>query len=539
MNPVLSGLAANPALPSELVDRLIVVADAETAGVLADRADLSRAQAVALAARVPETAVQLAYEGKLTAADIDPVAQPDAALALLDEGAGDPEWARHFARAPVAAHREKLAACPGLPQDVRETLAADADVRIVTELALWTTPDTAAGLARHPHAGVRSAVAANEATPPDVLAMLITGDGLTPARRCPVCDTEETPFTHDPYCSRPDCDLPRGAACDGTHESTLHEMYGRAIDNPATPTAAVIGFADHPSPLLRLRLAARTDLPPTVYDRLARDPVPGVRAELAENPATPEPLIRTLAADRGHDVQRRLAHHPRVPLDVLADLTRVTRIGPTLLPRIALASSSEVGELAGSPHPTLRMLLAARRDLPAGIRDALAADPDAKVLASVAPHPGLSEAQLRSLTERHGVRVIAKVAANPDASPALLDDLARHRPPVPRALREIGRHPNATASALLACLADPRARPRAAAHPALPPPAIVELLSDDDGQVAEAAAANPSLPPEVMSQLLRRLSSNAGYASAPSGVGSPGSTERRPHGKPARPTTHL
>ncbi|WP_327372242.1 hypothetical protein [Streptomyces sp. NBC_01217] len=43
---------------------------------------------------------------------------------------------------------------------------------------MWTTADLAASLARHPHAAVRRAVAANEATPPQGLAMLITGEGL-------------------------------------------------------------------------------------------------------------------------------------------------------------------------------------------------------------------------------------------------------------------------------------------------------------------------------------------------------------------------
>jgi hypothetical protein len=148
------------------------------------------------------------------------------------------------------------------------------------------------------------------------------------------------------------------------------------------------------------------------------------------------------------------------------------------------------------------MLLAQRRDLPAGIRDALAADLDAKVVKSIAAHPGLSEAQLRAMVDRHGARVIAKVAANPDATPALLEGLTRHDPPVRKAFREVARHPNATARALLACLADERARPVAASHPALPPQVIAELLTDTDWQVVEAAAANPALPRAVMSTLL-------------------------------------
>ncbi|MFF9090595.1 hypothetical protein ACF1BE_30235 [Streptomyces sp. NPDC014991] len=502
MNHVLCGLAVNTALPSELVGRLIAVADPDIAEALADRADLSREQAVDLAARVPQSAVRLAYEGLLTAADIDPVTQPQAALALLDEDSGDPDWARLFARDADVERRAKLAACPGLPDDVRETLAADPDVHVVAELASRTTADQAARLARHPHAEVRRAVAANEATPPEVLAMLVTGEGLPPVERCLVCDSEETPYTHDRQCPRLDCDLRAGASCDGSHESTVHETAEEALRNPATPVESLLRFAEHPSMLLRSELAARPDLPPKVAARLAGDPASGVRADLAENPAISEAVLRVLAADRGHDVQRRTAHNPRVPLDVLSRLAATVRIGPTLLPRIAAATPAEVAQLSTSSDPTVRMLLAARRDLPAEIRDALAADPDAKVVKSIARHPGLSETQLRAMVERHGVRVAAGVAANPDAPAALLEDLTRLVPPVWKVLREVARHPHAAGPALLACLADGRARPVAAGHPALPLQVIVGLLADDDWRVVEAAAANPSLPSAVMADLV-------------------------------------
>ncbi len=176
------------------------------------------------------------------------------------------------------------------------------------------------------------------------------------------------------------------------------------------------------------------------------DPVPGIRADLAENPAIDDALMRVLADDEDQEVRRHLAHNPDVPLDVLVRLAATTKIGAALLPRIAAASPAEVEELARSTDPTVRMLLALRRDLPAGIRDALATDPDAKVLKSIAPHPGLSEAQLRAMVDRHGVRVLAKVATNPDAPGALLEDLTRHRPPVRKAFREIARHPHATAA---------------------------------------------------------------------------------------------
>ncbi|MGC5565520.1 hypothetical protein ACPYPG_22150 [Streptomyces sp. FR-108] len=507
MHHLLCGLAANPALPSELVDRLISLADDDLADDLACRPDLSRAQAVALVERVEESALRLAYEGRLTADDVDPAARPDAALALLDQGVGvsHPEWARLLATDPDPERREKLAACPVLPPDVVDTLAADPDVRVVAELALWTTaPDVAAGLAAHPHAEVRRAVAANEATPPAVLAALLTGEGLPPARQCLVCDREEIPFVHDPQCSRPDCDLPAGASCDGSHESTVHGTREAALRNPATPIEAAVAFADHPSMLLRWALATREDLPRRACARLASDPAPGIRADLAGNPALDETLIRALAEDPDPAVRRALAHHPRVPLDVLTRLATTAKVGATLLPRVAAASPAETEDLASSPDPAARMLVAHRRDLPPGVRDRLAEDPDAKVVKALAPHPGLTEAQLRAMAVRHGVRVLAKVATNPDATPALLDELTRHEPPVQKVFREIARHRAAPASALLACLADPRARPVAAAHPALPSAVITELLTDTDWQVAEAAATNPSLPVAVMSDLAWR-----------------------------------
>ncbi|MFG2983535.1 hypothetical protein ACGFYQ_20175 [Streptomyces sp. NPDC048258] len=189
---------------------------------------------------------------------------------------------------------------------------------------------------------------------------------------------------------------------------------------------------------------------------------------------------------------------------MLAELARTTRIGPVLLPRIAAAAPDELAGPAASPHAAVRMLVAQRRDLPAGLLDALATDPDAAVVAAVAPHPGLSEERLRSMVTAHGGRVAARVAANPDAPSALLAELARQEPPVRKALRAVAAHPHATAEALRPCLADPKAGPIAAAHPALPPALIMELLDGGDERLAEAAAGNPSLPAAAMEELTAR-----------------------------------
>ncbi|MFI7355622.1 hypothetical protein ACIBTP_16910 [Streptomyces avidinii] len=442
MNHLLCGLAANPALPPELVDRLVALAlqragsapefADDLAYSLADRANLRHEQVVALAAQAEHTAVFLARSAKLAADDVDPGSAPRAAVALLDEGRGRPEWAHLLAAHPSSGIRWKLASCPGLPPDVVDRLAADPDGEVVAELALWTSGPVAARLALHPDPRVRLAVAAN----------------------------------------------------------------------PATPVESVLALAEDPELSLNWALSERTDLPQSLYARLAADPLTGVRATYAHNRGVGPELIRVLAADPVEDVRRALAAHPHVPLDLLAELAVEHRTGSDLLPRIAAATPAELAELAASPFPAVRMLVARHRDLPAQVRDALAGDPDAAVVQAVAPHPGLSEAALRAMVERYGVQVLARVAANPDATGALLEDLTRHRPGVRRALKEVARHPHATGPALLACLADRTARLLAAAHPALPPEAVTELLGDEDRSVAEAAAGNPSLPCAAMARLL-------------------------------------
>src|SRR5690606_36338413 len=113
------------------------------------------------------------------------------------------------------------------------------------------------------------------------------------------------------------------------------------------------------------------------YRRLANDPTPDVRANVAENPAIGESLIRQMARDTTDEVRRRLAHNPIIPLDVLADIASTTKIGATLLPRIAAATPDEVERLARSPVAAVRMALAERADLPAGVVNLLADDPDA------------------------------------------------------------------------------------------------------------------------------------------------------------------
>ncbi|MBD0673282.1 hypothetical protein [Streptomyces sp. CBMA156] len=436
MPPLLHAVARNPALPPDLLGRLLDAADAdeELACALAERTDLDPAQVRRLAEGHQEAAVQLAVGGLLRAEDVDPAARPDAALALLDQGRGTPAWAPLLALAPNRHLRIRLASCPGLPDGAAEVLAADQDTDVVAELGLHTRrPDLLGRIARHPEAEVRLWVAANETAPPQLLTTLLTD--------------------HDA------------------------RVRAQAAGNPATPGPAAAGALTDLPPV-RQRLAAHPGLPAGHYHRLAEDDSPWVRCVLAENPGIDLPLMHRLAADRDDQVRRRLAHHPSVPLDLLGRLAVTVRIGPALLPRIAAAGPEELTALAASPEPRVRMLVARHRGLPGPLRDRLAGDRDASVVTSVAPHPGLTPALLTGLLDRFGSKLATALAANPDAPGTLLDRIAAAEPVPAKALRAVAAHRHATPGALARCLAspDPRTAEAAARNPALPPEVLRALV---------------------------------------------------------------
>ncbi|MGW7442102.1 hypothetical protein [Kitasatospora sp. NPDC054795] len=436
MPPLLHAAARNPALPPDLLGRLLDAADTdeELADALADRPDLDPAQARRLAGRDEDTAVRLARGGTLRTTDANPVTRPLVALTLLDEGRGDPAWARQLARDPDPYVRMRLCSCPGLPDEAADLLATDEDTAVLAELGLHTRrSDLLARLAAHPEAEVRRWVAANETAPPRLLTALLADEDV--------------------------------------------RTRGQAAGNPTTPGAAAARRVDD-HPLVRQRLSEHPALPVETYHRLAEDPALRVRGSLAENPGIDLPLMHRLVDDEDPDVRRRLARHPHLPLDLLQRLAVAVRIGAALLPRIARAAPDELTALAGSSEPRVRMLVAEHRSLPAAVRDRLAADPDAAVAKAVAPHPGLTSAQLTAVLDRFGTKVATALAANPAAPAALLDRIAATEPVPIKALRAIAAHRHATPGVLAHCLASP------------------------DPRTAEAAAANPALPPDVLRALV-------------------------------------
>ncbi|MGW4380794.1 hypothetical protein [Kitasatospora sp. NPDC004531] len=493
---VWAGLAENPGLPAEAVDRLVGVP--ELSMELAGRSGLTAGQVAALAECGVVEARELVESGQLTAGQVDPARRPVAALALLRAGAAPVQWAHVLVELPGL--KEELARCPVLPAEVSRRLADDPELAVVVELAESTAdPEIAALLAAHPSEHVRAALGVNEDAPSAVLADLI--NNRPPLAGCDVCKRHPVPWVHPPDCPDADCALPGGAACDGSHQFARQTILQAALGHPAASVEDVLPHLDAPSPFLRERLASRTDLPAPAYAALAADPAIWVRAAVAGNEAIGAELVRQLAADPSDEVRRSAAQHPGIPLDALERVCGTVGLGPQLLPRIAAATDAELDALAGAADPELRRLTALRRDLPAAVRDRLAEDPVAKVAAAVAPHPGLDDGQLRSMHRRHGRLVGAGVAANPEASAALLAELVRADHNV-ATLRALAAHPAADGPTLTACLRDTRARRRAAAHPALPLDQLLALLDDLDPVTVQAAAANPALPVAEMLRLM-------------------------------------
>ncbi|MFC3896883.1 hypothetical protein ACFOWZ_35860 [Lentzea rhizosphaerae] len=438
MNGVRDGLASNPALPPPLVDRLIVVADPVQSTDLARRADLEPHHVRALLAK-DDSAVTCALleKGWVAPADV-PTSNPLVALVVTAHPDADPDLARRLSSHPDArfwlpeqAHH--------LPADVVERLACDEDDQVVAQLVRFHAlpAPLADELSRHPSPEVRKALAASPHTPPRTLARLM--------------------------------DFARELA-----------------SNPATPPPIAAGLVHHHD--ARYWLAARTDLPPHVYEELAAEVEPGILTQLAANPAVPVEVLRQLTGTPA------LLRNPALPLDLVVHMAGAARIG--LLPRVASASEEELRTLAGATAPA-RMLVACREDLPLDLFQDLVLDPG--VAQAIVTNPLVTVDQLTQLVERHGPPLYARAALNPLCPPELLHHMAS-RASSEETYRAIARHPRTSGETLLLCLGDAQARYAAASHPNLPVETIVALLWSEF--TASAAAANPSLPVHVMEALL-------------------------------------
>ncbi|WP_225801269.1 hypothetical protein [Streptomyces sp. NK15101] len=486
MRDALLGLAENPALTTELFDRLVAGGEEDVLHALAGREQLSTDQVrTLLAVGDPTLTCRLVRLGLVPWSDV-PEGHPGRALDAVLGGAAPPAAWWEAAADPAAEVRQEVAYEPDAPAEVLAALADDADPRVVKSAAgnSCLPPALLPRLARHPSTAVREAVAGNENAPAALLAELLADGGHPAPTRCGACHRRE-------------------AAC-ADHAPGVRRVRLTAACHPAVPPAGLAAFLDAPEVYAVTTFAARTDLPAGFLDRLAEHPAADVRAVVAANPAVREPLLRTLASDLDPEVRRAVAENPAVPLDLLVTVASHERLPDEPVPRVEAATDAEVRSLAASRVAQVRALVADRTRLPDDLAEQLAADPDSGVARRIAARPETAPRKLAELLERHGPAVFGSVTRHPGCPAALLHRVAAHPTVGRRVLRDIARHPAASAETLLLCLVaeDPDVRRYAAAHPALPVTVLESLLQGPDETLAGAAAENQALPVTLMERIV-------------------------------------
>ncbi|MGW4809591.1 hypothetical protein [Kitasatospora sp. NPDC004272] len=461
---LLGGLAENPALPADLVDRLIA-APLRHYG-LAKRPDLTGAQLDALIARDAHAVALSRHLPKPVRRRLAAHPDPGVRTALVISAAPDEdtELFERFATDPAPEVRKQLAQSDRTPADLRARLAHDPDPEVRAALAQWWS-------------------AAPE-----------------PVRRTLLTDPEGSV---------------RAAAC-GT--------YFRRLPYPVPPADLVPALlAD---PLTRAGAAAHCDPATTDLERLAADPDPDVRRALAAHPGLPAHLRARLAADPRARIRLAVLARPDTPAAERAAL-HDSITGPFEPPGEDVdeetAVELEVDHFAvgidlwmldlpwvtadplphlDSPHPVFRRAAAASPDLPAEARARLLADPDNEVALAAArssPDP-IDPATAERLDRGH--RPVKRMRWRPaDMFPLPVEILRRLADdPAPRMRLLALRDPELPAHLLerLAAAPEDHVRAAAASHPAHALATLRALLDDPSRSVQRAAAANPALPVEEM-----------------------------------------
>ncbi|BAJ27296.1 MULTISPECIES: hypothetical protein [Kitasatospora] len=433
---MLTGLAANPALPADLVDRLLARTGGRYTRQLAARTDLTAGQLATLLERHPTSTV---LHQPLPRAEHHRLADhPDerVRVALVRAGAPDDRhlWER-LAADPSPRVRTTLAESDRTPADLRARLARDPDPEVRAALAQWW-PDAPEPVRRilltDPEERVRAAACARyfrrlpHPVPPADLVPALLADPPTRAGAVPHCDPDTT-------------DLDRLAA--------------------------------DPDPEVRRALATHPRLPAAIRDRLAADPRATVRLAVFARPDTPD-------ADRAalHDSLTGPFEPPGEDVDeetaIEIEIDRF-EIGVGLwLLHLPWATADPLPHL-DSPYAVIRRSAARAPGLPTEARARLLADPDNEV-------------------------ALAAAASSPDpidlATAERLD--REHRPPKRMHWRPADSHPlPVTALRRLATDPEPRMRQLALRDSELPAHLLERLAADPEQRVRHTAASHPGLTP--------------------------------------------
>ncbi|MFJ4679909.1 hypothetical protein [Kitasatospora sp. NPDC088783] len=461
---ILTGLSENPALPADLLDRLI--ADPYPPHQLFRRPDLTEPQLDALIERDAHGTALNRHLPEHVRHRLAGHPDPDVRAALVVSAAADErELFERLAADPAPEVRQKLAESDRTPADLRARLAHDPD------------PD------------VRAALGQYWTTAPE------------PVRRTLLTDPEDS--VRAAACARYFRHLPHPVPPADLVPALLADPLTRAGAVPHADLAAAdpARLAADPDPDVRHALAAHPDLPAAVRDRLATDPFALVRLAVFARPDTPDADRAALYAwltgpyePSGQDEETAIEHE-------FAHFAVGTELWMMRLPWVTADPLPHLD----SPYPVFRRA-AASPDLPAETRARLLADPDNEVaLAAAASSPDpIDPVTAERLDREHRPR--KRMRWRPaDSYPLPVGTLRRLADdPVPRMRLLALRDPDLPAAVLerLAADPDPDVRHAAASHPRLHPATLRALLADPSGYVAASAAAHPALPVAEMRALL-------------------------------------
>lgn len=255
----------------------------------------------------------------------------------------------------------------------------------------------------------------------------------------------------------------------------------------SAPPGVAEAMAVDPEPLVRRSLLFNPGPAALVQDVLVEDSDPGVRFLMAK------PEVWELLSDRVRE-KLRADTHARVreavaALDARPEPDTDPEPDPEPVPpvRAAHLTHADALRLARDPDEQVRRMLAWRPDLPAEVKELLAADEDLRVRENLC-------------------------LAHEDAPHELVLDL--YAITLSRNSYALSDHPNLAGPGGLARFADhpdPRLRYVALEDPAAGPELLLRLADDPDDRVANKAVANVRFPAD---ELLRRLAAPTHAAAA-------------------------
>ncbi|MFE3658932.1 PE-PGRS family protein [Streptomyces sp. NPDC059165] len=286
------------------------------------------------------------------------------------------------------------------------------------------------------------------------------------------------------------------------------ELADRAIGSCRLERGLAEHLAHHGNPAQRRSLAGNPHLDPDLVILLARDPDENIRSVVAER----SDLTEEQRAGIPIDFDPRVHHYP---LDWVTALHQ---------------DPGAMRRLAASTHPLIRRSVARARHLPPDVVELLARDEDrfvqlflaescddapADMLLRVwqwwtgslsAPdrprgHPNFPRRDLLRYADDPNPRMRQLALDDADSTAELVEAFSRDSDEEVR--RRAATDPRLTPASAVRLLDDPHkgVRHAAARHPGLPARVLIRLLGDTD--TARAAAEHPALPIPAMEQMLR------------------------------------